>query len=256
MDTLPAEILAQIVDSLPWEKAFPWGHYSPISRAWKAAIERLTFRRLTIRTNDLNTFAALFTGENISRRAYVEVLIILFMLPILPNATGCCPVDQPPDREADSIAFSTSVAKLFTILGDLQARATETQPVTLSFQTGYRLTEPDGSEVTKWKQCRDPFDMQITHYRREIREARALSGQFELLRGTIVPILHGITTFEFRGNYDLSDLKPTSFPGIVARLPDLERLFLCTNDNYDSGRRIRIANRECMLTIHFLRYQF
>jgi hypothetical protein len=128
----------------------PLAQYSPVSRAWKASIERLTFRELIIKTDELDAFASLFRWENISRRATLASPAIVFILPPPHNPADCCAVVRTPDRGADSAAFSVSVAKIFTILADLEALASETPPLSLKFHTAYRSSnfqEPSGSKA-------------------------------------------------------------------------------------------------------------
>jgi hypothetical protein len=64
MDSLPPEMLAQIIGIVRTDGNL--ARYSTISRAWKASIERLTFQRITITTDELDEFAVLFEGDNIS----------------------------------------------------------------------------------------------------------------------------------------------------------------------------------------------
>ncbi|KAH7346960.1 hypothetical protein BKA66DRAFT_554646 [Pyrenochaeta sp. MPI-SDFR-AT-0127] len=255
MNTLPAEILGHIVDIIPEVQGWnvKRAQYSSISRAWKTSVERHTFKRFTIKTDELDAFAALFSGEAISRRSKMTSLSVSFMLPTPPNATGCCPVEQPPDREADSIAFSASVVKLFTIMADIEARATEKQPLFLCFSEAYRLSKFGGLTLSTWPKCDILDGFQNRHSRREVMEAQAVSGQFDLVRENIIPTLPGITAFQYLGFEHLSALKPTWIPGIVARLPDLEKLDIRSEDLYSYGRSTRNARRECFAaTIHSL----
>jgi hypothetical protein len=257
MDTLPPEILAQIVDSVAevhdWTKSYRWGkcgaqfaQYSSISRAWKTAIEQITFKEFTITTDEMDAFAALFSGNKISRMVNLTLLSVVFILPSPPNALGCCPVVRIPDREADSAAFSASVVKLFTILADLAARAAGQPSIFLSFYKARRPSKYQGPKFTAWMPCQPPGGGPQNHSRREILEAKAVSGQFQLMYEDCVPNVRGITTFECLGFDDLEDLKPTWIPRLIGRLLDLEVLLLRAEDLYDAGRRERIVQRECM----------
>jgi hypothetical protein len=257
MDTIPPEILAHIFDYFPEERAavksaqtYNWrpelAQYSTVSRAWKASIERRIFKELAIATDELDTFAALFDGENISRREFMTSLDIVFILPPPHNPTGCCAVVRTPDRSADSAAFSASVIKLFTILADLAARAPESPPLSLTFFKAYRVSksqEPRGT--TDKVPCMPPVGKH-QHRRRRVLEAKAVHGQFELIREDSIPMVHGIGSFQFRVLHDLQDLRPTWIPAIVKRLPSLERLLIDSKVWYNAGRRRRHAQREGM----------
>ncbi|KAF1830452.1 hypothetical protein BDW02DRAFT_633609 [Decorospora gaudefroyi] len=259
MEKIPLEILANILETFPLVYAASasdisstvyrrqLAQYTAVSRAWKALIERYTFKSLTITTNELDAFAALFSGENISRRAALTTLNVIFVLPKPQNALGCCPVVRTLDRQADSFEFSASVAKLFTILADLEARATEKPLLLLSFLGAYRLSEEQEPKGTERVPCMPPYGKGRQHSRREVMEANALSGQFELVREEAVPTLQGITSFEFRGLWALSDLKPTWIPEIFRRLSGVQSLLLTTKDKYEDGRNSRHAQRECFL---------
>ncbi|KAI8935005.1 hypothetical protein NX059_008671 [Plenodomus lindquistii] len=128
MNKLPPEILAQIVDDLPpaYIKGRPktdLARYSTISRSWQASVERITFRDISISSDELDALAMLYHGTNSSRRALLSCLSLAFVLPDLPNPTDCCAVVRPPDRDADSTAFSDSVAPLMQRLYGLRRRS-------------------------------------------------------------------------------------------------------------------------------------
>jgi hypothetical protein len=261
MDKTPPEILAhiaeRIVDAQKWYSnlyARRWdarlAPYASVSRAWKACIERLTFKHIRVSTDELDTFATLFSGHNIERLAYISILNVRVMLPPPQNPLGCCAVVRIPDREADSVMFSAAMTKLFTILAEMEARATEQCPMHLRFWEGWcrsRFQEPKGS-------TRVPCSDQGLHSRREILEAKAVSGQFHLVHEDAIPVVPGVTTPEFVGgseSNELSYLNTSWIPKIVQRLPDLETLHLTTEDKYDHGRHKRHLRRESKLIVHF-----
>jgi hypothetical protein len=250
MDSLPPEILAQIIDTLEFD-----GHlaqYATISRAWKASIERLTFQRINITSDELEGFAALFEGNNISRQACLAHLLVDFILPLPPNADGCCVVTSPPDREADSAEFSAAVFNLFTILADIDARAIEKRRFSLSFQNAWRRSKPPAEgQRLPWRRCK--FQSRLVpgrHPERQIRKAEARSGQFELLHADKLPTLRGVTTLDYSEFYDLDKLKFTGVPQLVARLPGIDILRLRSTDQYRYGRLKRIQHTECLYFGH------
>jgi hypothetical protein len=243
MNNLPPEILAQIINIV--ERDGHLAQYATISRAWKGSIERLTFQRIHITTDELEDFAVLFEGSNISRQACLAHLLVDFILPLPPNADGCCAVTSPPDREADSAAFSAAVFKLFTIIAEITARAIEKRTFSLCFQNAWRRTKPEGQQLS-WRTCQLESPVPGKHSERQIRKAEARSGQFELLHADKLPTLRGITTFNYSELFDLDKLKFTGVPQLVARLPDIEILRLRTTDQYRHGRLKRIEHKECL----------
>jgi hypothetical protein len=250
MDTIPPEILAYIIDSLAqahdWSRSplrrcyhkAKFAQYASVSRAWKESIEKLTFQYFEIKSDEIDTFAALFTGNNISRRANLTSLIVDFALSSPPP--GCCPVEQILDRDVDSIVFSSSVAKLFTILAEIATRATEQPLMFLCFSHAHRPTGFRHSKYIDWS-----YPKSCGHSRKQILEAKAVSGYFKLVCDAI-PVLHGVTSFQFKNHRDLEDLEPTWIGEIVERLPSLEKLFLRTEDLYELGRLNRIEQRQRM----------
>ncbi|KAF2824665.1 hypothetical protein CC86DRAFT_468004 [Ophiobolus disseminans] len=241
MDTLPPEIIAQIVEKFTEDQKL--APFSTISRVWKASVERLTFKSLSVATSDLDELASLFNGDNISRRAALTSLRITVILPNPGNAMGCCPVVRTIDRAADSTAFSEAVVKLFSILADLEARATAQPPLSLAFPEGVRPSrtkEPHGSTKVP---CMPGYGNH-QHSRREVRETKAKFGQFELLHETAIPTVYSVETLDFLGYHDLSDLKLTWISAIVPRLPKLRKLILWRTDEYGDGRRKRVALRD------------
>jgi hypothetical protein len=245
MNTLPSEILAQIIGSgLSDDNVAP---YSTISRAWKASIERITFQSLKITTDELKEFAALFEGGNISRQACMANLLVTFVLPLPPNADGCCIVESPPDRAADSAAFSKSVLRLFTVLADIAARAIERRPFSLCFYRAQRRTKSGRLEYLSAKECWSNNGISRgKHSEQRIKKADENSGQFELLHSDSMPILDTVTTLELGSMLAVERLKSTWISRIVARLPNVEKLCLSTYDDCRWSSFKRIESKECL----------
>jgi hypothetical protein len=257
MDTLPPEIITQILETFPIEQGPRTGsrkrrafrpeiaRYSSISRVWNASIERLTFRSLTICTDELDAFAATFGGGKISRRAALTSLTVVFILPDPANPMGCCSVTRTLDREADSVMFSSAVVRLFAILSDLESRSIEKRPLSLIFLEGWRISKSAEPRGTTRVPCRPTDHHRYQHDIRKVKEAEAISGEFALLHIGDVPTVHGITILDYKGTHELSSLRPTWIPAIVERLPDLEELLVWREDRYSLGRHERHARREC-----------
>jgi hypothetical protein len=246
MDTLPPELLNEISENIPQERGVraKLAGYSSISLAWKAAIERLTFKTLSIRIpDDLDALSECFSGVNVSRRTALTSLIVKPILPRPGNPKGCCLITRPLDREADSVAFSKTMVKLFTAL-KLEGPIAGQSALSLSIWEVYRRSPVPGYEkgkatmpmpCKKWK-----------HSERVQSKAIATSGEFELLYCDLIPKLHGVTTLDFGGGYDMYALKPTWIPGIVGKLPDLEKLVMRKADSCEQSLDRRTAQRNSM----------
>jgi hypothetical protein len=252
METVPPEILTQILEYVAAEqrehndkRSAELAQYSSVSRAWKSTIERFTFKSLTITTDELDTFAALYSNDNILRRSILTSLKITIVLPPPHNPAGCCHVVRVPDRKADSVAFSASMSKLFTVMENLENRAIRAPPLHLQLYRTHRSSrDQQPKNSAGWPHSSDTCPE--GHTPRQIKEADAVSGQFELVWEDTVPIMRGVTAFEFNGYDDMNALKPTWLPTIAAQLPHLEKMFLEFQAPYNYGRRRRHAQRECM----------
>jgi len=241
MDKLPLEIYANIVDQLIASSRFkvPLASYAAISSLWKLSIERHTFRDLRIETTELDEFAALFNGENISRRAALRKLYVTFILPTPSNGVPCCDVEGVPSDEADSVSFTTSVVELALILSSLGARSCQRYPLYLVFSKA-RRTFPSGV----WKTCDNPDDWTRYRHGREQRiEARANFGQFEIFDNAAIPFIDDVTSFYFHHYEELVRSKYTWIPRIARCIPNLETFVLQGADSYQDGRNRRILKR-------------
>jgi hypothetical protein len=134
--------------------------------------------------------------------------------------------------------FSSSVAKLFTILADIASRATKQPPMFLCFGHAHRPSGFRHSKYIDWA-----YPKSCSHSRKKILEAKAVSGYFELVCD-VIPTLHGVSTFQFKNLRDLEDLRPSWIGEIVGRLPSLEKLLLESQDLYELGRHERIVQRQ------------
>ncbi|KAF2027526.1 hypothetical protein EK21DRAFT_91441 [Setomelanomma holmii] len=242
MNKIPPEILAQVAEEIVWAQCWSssptyrqWNarisQYATISRVWKVTVERLIFKFLTRRKHN-----ALGIHHNVNIR---------FMLPPPRNPLGCCAVVRIPDRAADSVTFSASVAKVFTILAGLQSRSDKQGCPPLCFYAVHRRSRSQEPTGTTEVPCIPQEYSRFQHSRQQVLEARAVSGQFELLREDAIPMLHGISHLEFSGSQDSGDLKTSWISAIVERLPDQVTLHIRTVDEYDYGRNKRHDRQNC-----------
>ena len=263
MDTLPPELLSEIIENIPQERptyenkmkiirsqgrswAAKLAEYASVSRAWKAAIERFTFRTLSITTEDedLDALAKIIGGANVSRRVALTSLTVNPIFPTPGNTKGCCLVTRTLDREADSDAFSKAMVKLFTAL-KLEASIAGQASLSLNIYGGYRRRSGSRTPLAIIPvPCKKG-----KHSERAQSKAIATSGEFELLYEDSIPTVHGVTTLDVRGFYDMEALKPTWIPGLVGRLPDLENLAVEKQDSNEQSLDRRAAQRNSMYNL-------
>jgi hypothetical protein len=258
MDTLPPELLNEIIENLEegrptYEKKFKVYHsqgrqwaaklaeYASVSLAWKAAIERYTFQSLKVTTEDMDMddLPKMFVGANISRRIALTSLAVTPVLPT-PVTKGCCLVTRKLDREADSVAFSKAMVKLFTAL-KLETPIAGQPALSITIWGGFRRRSG-----TLLITCPMPCKKD-KHSERVQAKVLAASGEFELRYEDSIPTVHGITTLDFRGYNDMEAFKPTWIPGLVNKLPDLEKLVVHTYcRNYEQSLDREAAQRNSM----------
>jgi hypothetical protein len=263
MDTLPPELLSEIIEKIPQERptyedkmkiirsqgrswAAKLTEYASVSRAWKIPIERLTFRTLSITTQDedLDSLAKVIGGANVSRRVALTSLTVKPILPTLGKPKGCCLVTRTLDCEADSVAFSKAMVKLFTAL-KLEVPIAGQASLSLNIYGGYRRRSGSPTPLaTKPMPCKKG-----KHSERAQLKAIALSEEFELLYEDSIPTVHGVTTLDVRSFRDMEALKPTWIPGLVGRLPDLEKLEVHKQDYKEQSLDKRAAQRNSMYNL-------
>ncbi|KAF2749769.1 hypothetical protein M011DRAFT_475110 [Sporormia fimetaria CBS 119925] len=130
MERLPAELYDEIRNHL--RKASRLAPYAAISKRWQASVENRNFRTVTIVDSDIPTFAAMFVGPNVSRRAILRELG-LGVEPgpdVQQKKEGCCAVGMPaPDRAAEGAFLFKRLAELFSSLADIEARLPRKYPL-------------------------------------------------------------------------------------------------------------------------------
>lgn len=244
LNTIPPEVRDSIIQHV----LGPYGgvritQYAPISQLWQSSIERHTFKSLKFNTDELDMFAALFAGNNISRRAVLTSLQVTFILPSPPNGPGCCPVERIPDRKTDSKCFSESVAKLFLVLADLENRIKKKEPLMLTFFQAFRMSQYKWPPSTSRVPC---FKDQGRHSRREVAEAKVRVGTFERVYEDRLVTLEAVESLVLLSVSELQYLQPTYIPKLFNRLPSIKSLVIQTEEFYRYGRDRRLALREGM----------
>lgn len=246
MDRVPPEIRENIIQHLldpDDDFLHPIAQYTPISRAWQLSFEHHTFDYIQITSDEIGTFEGLFTGSKISRREELRSLDVTFLLPESTYGVGCCVVaDRVLEREADTISFSESVAKLFSVLADLERRAdSHSQPLTLRLYAR-RSSEP---RIRALVPCSGE---EGHHSQREVAEAIANPAIFGLRhQDQIAPLKH-IKKLTIEAFGILGDLEPSSIAEISKKTPCLEIMNVHAEDLYYWGRNRRIEWREGTLS--------
>lgn len=113
MECLPAEIVSEIVQYIASDTSIRLNNYACVYREWQAAVERLTFSSLKIKTTDFETLSTFFASGNVARARMCKALHVNFSS--LP-----CYYGDDPDSVRDT--FSDTIAHLFNILSNIASR--------------------------------------------------------------------------------------------------------------------------------------
>lgn len=209
MDTLPPEILANIIDRLEGE-VFKKEHssYACISLAWQAAVERRTFRTIPVKldTESLDYMCKVLLANNARRVHYIRKLKI-------------SPGPFPNDRDTllkgplriDAAVWRALMARLFIAVGNVMGYVQNPQALCLKFG---------------WSQYTSVIDWES-----EARDAP-----------TSVPELRYVDTMVMP--YPIDHVAEADLFALTDMLPSLTACTLAIRDEYDWGRRLRMERRK------------
>ena len=134
MDSLPLEIVCEIVNILSCD---PPGHlqfYATISKVWQDAVERQTFQSLEFNMTEVQTFHEMFESHRIYRARFLLKLTVE-----LGNRSNA----KNPGRN-ETVEASIAVSSLINVLADITSRANDAPPLTLSFTDCARWNDSFG----------------------------------------------------------------------------------------------------------------
>lgn len=279
MERLPQEILDLIAtfiecypgqtDLSPWERTHPsdpsnyypyysaippcertvpshLSNYSTVSRAWKHTIECITFRKITLKSTEIDAFGAILSGD---RRQFLTDLTIFVELPNCDAKAGGL-FERAAKKRANNEAFNDLITKLFAI-----------------FKAWEEDESIEGSLcLTLWGLC-TPFDIR-NHDFNEIRQhfrkgtlrsepsaLRYLHSLIHLPRLDHLPSIRRVSRFNFGAPLDFNDpihgcnLAMPAVVDIIAKFPNLE-IWDCTlHDNEKLHVASRVTNRHSFASV-------
>lgn len=127
MDSIPPEIVSEIVTCLASSDSSSLHAYATVSRAWQDAIERRTFHSLELKADDVDKFRQCFAAENIRRAQYLAKLEI--------DLKDCNPSETDICSEV-----ATGVLKG---LSDIAGQPSKLPPLTLTLSLPYSKGESE-----------------------------------------------------------------------------------------------------------------
>jgi hypothetical protein len=123
MDSLPLEIVSEIVEILSYDSPGHLRFYATISKPWQSAVERRTFRSLKFNMTEIETFHQMFDSYRIYRAQFLLELTI-----ILGN------ISKARDMRRDETEEGSKAASLLiNALADISTRAMNAPRLVLTF---------------------------------------------------------------------------------------------------------------------------
>ncbi|KAK7418691.1 hypothetical protein QQZ08_011127 [Neonectria magnoliae] len=213
-----------------------------ISRPWQQAIEKQTFRKLRLRSTDLDRFETTVTG---SRRRFLSAICFVIILPSYPaEARGR--FEREADRRANDEAFTDAVNGLFRILRswdkDRTGRDTE-YSIQLDIEAVYSPVDDFHNDCRGTPRRIERLDaIEIANEdivrRRDLQDRRFQYSYIQLLRPAELPVVPAISSF------NTSVMKRTlahrTAVDIAAKLPNLRSgnfFMVDTEQRYPGLRR-------------------
>lgn len=216
MDKLPQEVIDRIVFYLPGRPTFistprppsPLPQFATISTKFQAAVERRTFRSLSIKSDEteLQVFQASLSPP---RRANLRQLDYSVVLPSYDESAACS-FETKADQNANNKAFTTAVRELFSILRGWDG-ADEIQPRNLSLCIADVFSPPDLNEAGSRKDTK-------------LRLYRYLRSRIRLENYESLPTLSCVTTLAVVFVHRI--VAPSTAILLAARLPRLRALHI------------------------------
>lgn len=255
MVQLPQEIINLIVTFLgrypghhdlpPWERTGPSNllQYSTISQAWKRAIESIAFRKITLKSTEIDIFDAIFRGD---RRPHLTDLTLFVELPQC-DAKARGRLERAANRKANDEAFTDAITKLFLVL---------------------KSWEDDGLlegsiHLTLWGLCA-PFNIRKRDFDLIRRNTIWSSDRFEYrymhslihhLRLDRLPSIRRVSMVKFgapsnfRWAYHGRNLAMETVVDMIMKFPNLENWDCILHDNEKFYPAIRVANRHSFASL-------
>ncbi|KAF1963796.1 hypothetical protein CC80DRAFT_530563 [Byssothecium circinans] len=210
MDTLPPEILSEIVQCLAGENA-RLSAYAGISHPWQGAVEQQTFRELKVQKDSFDDLEGVFAGRNVCRARHLVRLDVDF------GRQQALQDDEQPTRtniervpQNDTEKFSKAVNRLFVILADVTRRANDLPSLALRFW------------CARWENM-EAFDLRLSDS---------------------VPSVSQVGTFIFDASAKMSALRRSAVIALLKKMPNVRRANIELWDFEDAGARERRAQRQ------------
>lgn len=193
-----------------------------VSRRWQTAIERQTFRHISLKSTDLDAFEKIVRGD---RRRFLRSIQYTIVLPTY-GKLSCGRFEREPDRLANDNAFTIALHGLFRILRSwddgkdfIKSNCSfrlDILDVYSPMDDGYRL-HGNTNRAERLDAVIPGNGDQISN--RDLRDRRFQYSYLRLLRPTDLPLVPAVKSFHT--NRMKRSLSHETAIEIAARLPNL-----------------------------------
>ena len=237
---LPPELLAMIISFLDYHER---RRYVTISRQWQLQIEPHAFRKIRLKSTDLQAFSDIFVGH---RRA---LLADLRYDVVLPSYDDCqrARFERTKDKQANNEVLTEAIHGLFSVLASWNEAkdhkiATCQRRQHISFDLrAYSLTDVDERrDEDVLPETRDACDFEDRYSRFRLRYKHSF---LQILRVGELPEVSQISDFQCYGLSWPRRIEGSSLAGVVAKLPNLETLEWTINDDEKRYPAVRQQHR-------------
>lgn len=220
---LPPELIAMVVSHL---SPYPLTQYVTISRQCQYEIERGTFRKILLKSTDLQSFSDIFIGH---RRAALRELTYDAILPTYSGRQRSRR-ERTKDQQLNSEALTEAVHGLFSVLHSWNGAGNHGTAV-----------DERGPSITFRLQAYSLMDLDKRNTVNFLEQASDVDNI--ILRVNELPEVTQISDFRTEVLCWARRIEGSSLAGIAAKLPNLERISWVVNDDEKRYPALRQQHR-------------
>jgi hypothetical protein len=254
MDRLSQEIINLIAtfierypgqwDVPPWKRtvASCLPRYSTISQAWKYAIECIVFRKITLKSIEIDAFDAILRGN---RRRFLKHVTLHVLLPHYDDK-ACGRFEREVDRNANNEAFTNAIVKLFTVLKSWEEDGLIEGSIFFALWEIYASSDRGKRDWKALQQHRFEADVGQRH---DLFEHRYMHSLIHLLRLDCLPSIRRVAKANFDNQILGRNLAMRAVVDMAVKFPNLESLSCTLNDDEKHYVENRVINRHSFASV-------
>ncbi|KAF2819069.1 hypothetical protein CC86DRAFT_150510 [Ophiobolus disseminans] len=250
MQNLPQEIVDEIAEHLAHDTGHPrpdkipdsrttqrsgLASYATISAKWKTVVEKITFKRLSISSNELDQFQAIVHKQ---RRGILSHVSFKVQLPEYSDA-ACAHVESREEQHSNNECFTRGIHALFAIMRTWEDDGVQNSlRIELPFENNFSPTDLRYRD----QGSRHALRLAVAaRKRKHIFEERFNNSIICLLPGKL-PILSNVQFLDIIG-YMPRSLAPSIATDLAAVLPNLRKVYWEFVDCDNQPASVRKENR-------------